>query len=70
MFVLSLLQGALTEYVSLNIKDDGVSVEVDQEYDLTLSQAPQDVTISPHPKTTIIIQDDDCKIVTMNITQV
>ena len=56
--------------MSLNIKDDSVSVEVDQEYDLTLSQAPQDVTILPRSKTTIIIQDDDCEIVTMNITQV
>ena len=62
MIPFPLFQKALTQHVTLDIKDDSVSVEVDQEYDLTLSQAPQDVTITPRSKTTIIIQDDDSKI--------
>ena len=53
-------QSNLTQHVSLNITDDDVSNEPDQEYGLTLSQAPQDVALSPHSNTTIIIQDNDC----------
>ena len=57
----TLLQRPQTQRVSLNITDDDVSGEPDQEYSLTLSQAPQDVALSPHDNTTIIIIDDDRK---------
>ena len=47
--------------MTLNIIDDDVSVELNETYDLTLIEAPPDVMISTHKKTTVIIMDNDSK---------
>ena len=47
--------------MSFNITDDDVSGEPSQQYNLTLSEAPDNVTIFPYATTTINIIDNDRK---------
>ena len=45
--------------MEVQIKNDNVSGEPIQQYNLSLSDQPADVTVSPLSTTTINIDDDD-----------
>ena len=57
-----MLQNNLQQIVPVQIVNDSVSGEPDQEYDLSLSEEPSDVEVTPYRLTTIVIEDLDGKI--------